>query len=268
MYNQNRNKQGQVMAIDYISNLKRAADLCDELERLVLKYLFKDGQANDSTTPNYPWTAVYRTAFTPILACVQLCVMLKLAVWRPYEKDVLEAASSLQIPRDIPKFEDFRRNLNFVRIAFRTAEKEILNFCSAFDDEEKMRINEAIHNHFEDCSYSCVAMSVSAVESRLFKLMCLASPESKQELEEKTFGQLITEYVENKGEYENVVPEKHEHLLRLCNTYRIFSVHPKKQKIKPTIASSILNFSIDFLTDQDTKPEIVKAQLITSGEDK
>jgi len=49
-----------------------------------------------------------------------------------------------------------------------------------------------------------------------------------------------------------------EPLLQLCNTYRTFSVHPKKLKIKPTLAGSILNLSIEFLTDQDTKLEAVK----------
>ena len=144
------------MLIDYLSSIENAPKLCDEFEMRVLKYLFKDGQANDSNTLNYCWTSVYRTAFTPIGACVQLCELLKPAVLRPYEKNVLEAASSLQIPRDIPKLEDFKLNLNFVRLAFRAAEKEISNFCSAFDDEEKRRINEAIHNHFEDCNWTIV----------------------------------------------------------------------------------------------------------------
>jgi len=256
------------MLIDYISNLERAEELCDKFEEVVLHYFFKDGKSNDNTTPNYCWTEVYQKGFTPIKACVQMCSMLKPEALRPYETTFIQAAASLETPRDIPKLQNFRRNFDFIRLVFGMAEEEILNFSSAFDDEEKIRINEAIHNHFEDCNYSCVAMSVSAVESRLLKLMCLASPDSEPELREKTLGQLIFEYLENKEQYKKVVPKKHEHLLQLCNTYRTFSVHPKKEKIKPTIAGSILNFTIEFLTDQDTKPEVVKAQLSASGEDK
>jgi hypothetical protein len=256
------------MLIDYISNLEHAEELCDEFESRVLKYFFKDGKANESTMSNYCWTGPYREFFIPTRACVQLCVMLKLEALRRYEELILEAVSSLDTPRDIQKLEDFEQELKLIKLWFGGVKEAISNFCSAFDDEEKERINEAIHNHFEGCNYSCVAMSVSAVESRLLKLMCLVSPDLEQELAKKTLGQLIVEYVKDKGKYKNVVPEKHEPLLQLCNTYRTFSVHPKKQKIKPTLASSILNLAIEFLTDQDTKPGVVKAQLIASGEDK
>lgn len=256
------------MFIDYISSLETAEKLCDEFERHVLKYFFKDGQVNDRTIPNYCWTTLYQKYFTPIKGCVQLCRTLKLESLRDREETFLKAASSLEIPRDIPKLDDFKREIAIVKLAFSIAESEIVSFCSAFDEEEKERMNEAIHNHLEECNYSCVAMSVSAVESRLLKLMCLASPRSEQELEKKTLGQLIYEYVNNKDNYKNVVPEKHEPLLQLCNTYRTFSVHPKKQKITSRLATSILNLAIEFLTDQDTKPEVVKAQLSASGEDK
>jgi hypothetical protein len=249
------------MLVDYLSNIKNVPELCDRLESDVLKFFFKDGGKNESDIDNYPWTSLYRSAFAPIWACVQLCELLKLEVLRSHQREILLSANALQIPRDIPKLEDFRVHLYYIKSAFLLAGEEILNLCSAFDDEEKMRINEAIHDYFEDCTYSCVAMSVSAVESRLLKLMCLVSPDSKQKLEKKTLGQLVNEYLKNKSKYKTVVPNKHDHLLQLCNTYRIFSVHPKKQKIKLTVASSILTLAIDFLTDQDTKPEVVKAKL-------
>jgi len=249
------------MLVDYLSNIKNVPGLCDKLESDVLKFFFKDGKKNESDTDNYPWTSLYRSAFAPIWACVQLCELLKLEVLRRHQREILLSANSLQIPRDIPKLKDFRVHLYFIRSAFLLAEEEILNLCSAFDDEEKMRINEAIHDYFEDCTYSCVAMSVSAVESRLVKLMCIVSPDSKQTLEKKTLGQLVTEYLRNKNKYKTVVPAKHDHLLQLCNTYRIYSVHPKHERIKPTVAGSILTLAIEFLTDEDTKPEVVKARL-------
>ena len=70
-----------------------------------------------------------------------------------------------------------------------------------------------------------------------------------------------TEYVENKETYKKVVPVRHEPLLELCNTYRRFSVYPKKQKITGMLAASILSLSIEFLIDPDTKPEVTKTRL-------
>lgn len=249
------------MLVDYISNLERAEELCDNFRKTVLAHFFKDGESNDNTLLNYCWSKLYRNNFTEVKACVQLCVMLKLEVLRINEGDIISSLASLEIPRDIPQLEDFEVHLGYIESRFTKAKEAISNFCSAFDDEEKERLNEAIHNHFEGCNYSCVAMSVSAAESRLLKLMCLASPQLESELEKKTLGQLIYEYVHNKEKYNNIVPEKHEPLLDLCNTYRTFSVHPKKQRITPRLASSILDLAIEFLTDQNTKPEVVQAQL-------
>jgi len=249
------------MLVDYLSDVKNAPELCDNFEKNVLEYFFEDGKKEKSNDANYPWTLAYRMFVSPVVACVQLCDLIKPAALRPYQKSMLEAASSLQIPRDIPTIRAFKTQLNFIRQSFKYAAEEISNFCSAFGDEEKIRINEAIHDYLEDCNYSCVAMSVSAVESRLVKLMCLVSPDSKQKLEKKTLGQLVNEYLKNKNKYKKVVPQKHDHLLQLCNTYRIYSVHPKKEKIKPTVAGSILTLAMEFLTDEDTKPEVVKVQL-------
>lgn len=256
------------MAIDYLAHFKNAVKLCDEFENSIVYVYFGEGKAEKSSTAYFCLDDYYRERFSPIKACVQLCRILKLLSLRKHESFLYEQASSLENPRKIIKLEDFKSCLKSVRLAFKIARNEMVAFCSAFDEEEKERMNEAIHTYLEDCNYSCVAMSVSAVESRLLKLMCLASPESERELEKKTLGQLIYEYVNNKDNYKNVVPEKHEPLLQLCNVYRTFSVHPKKHKIKGPIASSILNLSIEFLTDQNTKPEVVEAQLISSKEGK
>ena len=91
--------------------------------------------------------------------------------------------------------------------------------------------------------------------------MSIANPDAIPKLEDMTLGQLITEYIQNKEAYKYIVPKKHKALLELCNTYRIFSVHPKKEDISPGIASSILNLSLVFLTDDNTVPETVKSKL-------
>lgn len=251
------------MFMDYISNLENILSLCDNFEKSIKTIFFNEGQAEESSRPDFVWSRVYRERLEPIKACVELCQILQLRLPN-FEYEFHDAASSLEKPLGTRNLKDLNLHLRGIRLGFQIVSKEVSAFCSAFDKEEKERVNEAIHTFREGCNYSCVAMSVSAVESRLLKLMCLASPGSERALEKKTLGQLIVEYTENKGEYKNVVPDKHEPLLQLCNTYRTFSVHPKKQRIKGTVASSILNLAIEFLTDQATKPGVVEAQLIAS----
>jgi len=198
------------MAIDYISNLKCTEDLCNEFEEHILHLFLKEGESEAEHLPYFVWLRPYQEYFKPLKACVNLCEILKPESLRKYESPFSESASSLDRTSETKSIADFKRNVDILRCCFKIISNEISVICSSFDKEEKERMNEAIHAHFEDCNYSCVAMSVSAVESRLLKLMCLVSPESEQELEEKTLGQLIAEYIQNKSKYKNVVPKKHE----------------------------------------------------------
>lgn len=256
------------MPIDYISSLESAMELCKGFEKRVLDVYFEGGSKEESNIDLFVWTPSYREFFKPVKACVRLCQILKLEPRLLTESMFFGTALDLEIPRVTNNLTTFKRHISIIANGFEKLKNEVSAICSAFNDQEKERINEAIHTYLEDCNYSCVAMSVSAVESRLLKLMCLASPESERELEKKTLGQLIYEYVDNKDNYKNIVPEKHEPLLQLCNVYRTFSVHPKKHKIKGPMASSILNLSIEFLTDQDTKLEAIKVLLAASEEAK
>jgi len=256
------------MFIDYLSCVKNALKECESFKKIILYLYFDDGRKKESSVDDFCLRPSYQEYFIPVKKCVQMCRILKFPSFEKYDSILYEAASDLEDPREIEDLKSFEVNINVLIAEFGVAKNEIAAFCSAFDEEEKERINEAIHNHLEGCNYSCVAMSVSAAESRLLKLMCFASPDSERELQKKTLGQLIAEYIRDKGKYKNVVPEKHEPLLQLCNTYRTFSVHPKKQKIKATIAGSIFNLAIEFLTDPDTKPAVVKAKLTTSEEAK
>ena len=129
-----------------------------------------------------------------------------------------------------------------------SVKKQIEDRLSILDSEERRRLNEAIHCFLEDCNYSSVAMSVSAIEFRLLSLMKSVQPDQK--LENMTLGQLINEYLSNKDKYGRVIPKKYEPLLEHCNTYRIFSVHPKKEKISKSIATSIIHMTFQFLLDK------------------
>lgn len=246
------------MIIDYISTLNNIAAACDDFQKSIEHVYFDKGKAKNCRSTNVTQHRVYRQYYSPINACVQICRFLNLRIPN-FEHEFYEAASSLDSNQENNDLETLRFNVEGLKLGFGGLRENTSDFYQAFDEEERERINEAIHSYFEGCYYSTVAMSVSAVESRLLKLMCIVSPDSKGYLEKKTLGQLVFEYSKEKDKYNNVVPEKHKPLLDLCNTYRTFSVHPKKQKITPLVAGSILNLSLEFLTDHDTKAEGAKS---------
>jgi len=68
--------------------------------------------------------------------------------------------------------------------------------------------------------------------------------------------------LDDKQKYGSVIPKKHEPLLDHCNTYRIFSVHPKKEEINKPIASSILNMTFLFLLDKKLVQKAKKLEAI------
>jgi hypothetical protein len=68
-----------------------------------------------------------------------------------------------------------------------------------------------------------------------------------------TLGGLITEYLENENSYNRIIPQKHLQLLHYCNTYRVLSVHPKKEKITKSNATAVLSMTCSFLFDENMK---------------
>lgn len=143
-----------------------------------------------------------------------------------------------------------------IKEVFMDAKKELTEKIGLLEIEEKNRLTEALNCYIQELNYSSIVMSVSAIEYRLISLM--KSKYDDKNLEDLTLGQLIWEYTHNKEKYENVIPEKHEPLLDYCNIYRVFSVHPKKEKITRSIATSILCMTCNFLFDKNLKAKIAK----------
>ncbi len=250
------------MFINYLYNFEHAIESCDIFEQNVEFVFFNKGTLTVCPTFGYCQSDTYREYFNPIKSCIQLYKIVGLQSLASSENLLYETALSLESPEKMRNLTDFKICVRTIRLGFMIAHDEMQAFSLSFDDEERQRINEAIHDYIEKCNYSCIAMSASTVESRLLKLMCLASSNSKSELEKMTLGKLISEYFDNKDKYKSVIPQKHEHLLRLLNEYRIFSVHPKRENITRRITISIFNLTIEFLLDQNTKPEVVKVKLI------
>lgn len=130
---------------------------------------------------------------------------------------------------------------------------ELNQLYRQLQDKEKQRLCEALHDYLEGGYYSSVAMAVSTIEYRLLVLMKKANSNEAAKLEEMTFGGLIKEYLDHeKDKYQNLLPSVHKPLLQLCNTYRIFSVHPKQEEINRKVATSVLNLTLEFLLDEKT----------------
>ena len=235
----------------YLFDIKKLEQLCDELEKEILNRFFKNEQSEKASKDYYQYTPIFQQLFNPIedtIAAFGLFNIEAIGI----NKDFLEE-SVYRLKERSFKRDDFKRLVSGIKSVFSDAKEEIEYLCSMFDEAEMNRINEAIHDFLEECYYSSVAMSVCAIESRLLKLMASAKPSEEEKLEDMTLGQLIREYIDNKEQYKSKIPEEHEHLLGLCNTYRIFSVHPKEVEITKNKASAVLNLSIAFLIDKKTQ---------------
>ncbi len=125
-----------------------------------------------------------------------------------------------------------------------------------FSASEKKRLNEAFHCTRDWCYFSVIINSVVALEFRLLEIL---KKENKQHLASInddfrfTFGQLIDIYLNNKTKFNNTIPKKFDNLLKLCNSYRIFSAHAKDEEVNTNDAKAILNLTLSFLLDNRCK---------------
>jgi len=147
-----------------------------------------------------------------------------------------------------------------IKEVFQDAKKELGKKISLLEIDEEKRLNEALNCYVQELNYSSIVMSISAIESRLFSLMILKQPSTK--LEKLTLGGLIGEYLKNKKKYGNIIPRKHLPLLKYCSNYRIFSVHPKKEKINRLNATAVLCMTCSFLFDKELKAKLEKRVII------
>jgi hypothetical protein len=238
----------------YLRKFKIIVEFCEEFKKDKIEFAFTDssGKAIDHAFNEYfCFTPRYTKDLLILHGIVDICDMLGISYLEEKKPDLVERINFLNHPKAIDVKELFEEHVDYIIGIFKNAQVEIFEKLQLLDDEEEHRLNEAINCYMEGCNYSTVAMSVSAIEFRLFSLMMQKCP--NPELEELTLGALIREYLDNKQKYGNVIPKKHLPLLEHCNTYRIFSVHPKKEKITRAIATSIINMTFSFLLDKDLK---------------
>lgn len=239
----------------YLRHLMSMEDFCEEFKHVVIDTEFTDLKTNKITSkPSielYCWTPRYQEHWQILNDIVDLCDIFGIEYLEERKPMMVQRVKILNTPESIPIRSNFEFHLDYIKNVFKGVEKEVRNKLQLLDEEEEIRLNEALNCYIQGCKYSAVAMSVSAIEFRLLNLMQSVKP--NPDLEKCTLGELVNEYLQNKKEYKNVIPKKYEPLLSLCNTYRIFSVHPKREKITKPITTSIVNMTFAFLLDEKIK---------------
>jgi hypothetical protein len=253
------------MINDYLQSLLNMEKLCHDFEYSTKERFFTDSKgvqmARVSDIETYfCFTPAYRKNFDIIKRIVDTCDIFGIKYLERNKERLVKYVHLLEEHNRISYRSYFEEMIKKIRTGFNNVKNEIKEKISLLNPAEIDRVNEAIHCFLEGCYYSSVAMSVHAIEFRLFSLMMSICPDPK--LEELTLGQLIGEYLDDKQKYGSVIPKKHEPLLDHCNTYRIFSVHPKKEEINKLVASSILNMTFLFLLDKKLAKKAEEAKVI------
>lgn len=238
----------------YFTRLKDMEKFLADFKSDVIESVFKDEAGKVFSKPIYPdycYAPFYVQYWQVLYDIISVCDMFGISFLDNNKDYLLEAAVCLSQPESIETREDFEYHFSRINFVFKKVGEKLNKKIALLSEEEYNRLDEALNCYIQGCNYSTIAMSVSAIEYRLFSLMKSKCPDA--ELEELTLGQLIKEYLDNKGKYFNVIPKKHEPLLNHCNVYRIFSVHPKREKITRAMTTTIISMTVSFLFDEDLR---------------
>lgn len=245
-YGRNRKRGGKmIISLDKLPNV---ANRCIDFYNDIIGWIYDD--SGIAANQLFCYTPRYKDKIVKIERYLEAAAFLG---HKP-TKTLQQAVIRLQEPKLVQDIQVFARNMNHIIAAFKSIRLSITKKLKKMRRFEIRRLSEALCCYFEGCYTAAVALSVSAVEYRLSSLLVKNNPGSATRLNKMTLGQLISEYLNNKSAYKNIISKKHESLLILCNTYRIFSVHPTKEQISESLSLSILNLSFNFLLDKKLKP--------------
>ena len=233
--------------VDYFNVLVAIPNVCEKFQTEIKRSFFTSHNytLQDSTYQEwFCFTPAYQEFLNKIKSVVNICDLFGVGILDENKNDMLTRISKLETPDFIRKRENFETEINYIKSTFESSIEELKIKFDKLSEEEKGRLNEAIHCLNEECHYASVAMAVSAIEDRLSSLMKNKNPDIN--LEDKTLGELINMCL-TQDEYKDVVDREHRPLLQLCNEYRIFSVHPKRKRITRRIAVSVINLAFEFL---------------------
>jgi hypothetical protein len=238
---------------DYLSMLSAVSDYIESFRKEIVKVFFEETEKTKSEFVNTP---LYQSYWAHLNNIVNVSDVLGIEGLQNC-KAILSNNLNFLIDREFPCYKaTFQECLRDIGLNFQEAKEEIREKLTLLEEDEWIRLNEALNCYIEELNYSAVVMSVSAVESRLYTLMVCKNPNEEQKLKKLTLGELIKEYLSNTQKYSRVVLNKHLPLLKFCNVYRIFSVHPKKEKITRANATAIMSMTCSFLFDKEQKAKI------------
>jgi hypothetical protein len=215
--------------VDYLLVLCNIARFVEEFKNDTLQTFFKDSVKAEKNYFFYPRYSYYWQILQDIANVCDVLEIKKLQANKTRILVILANLRTYQLPEYKPAFEQC---VDELKTYSQEAENEAKEKVNLLDEDEFLRLNEALNCYVKELNYSAIVMSVSAVESRLYSLMVSKNPSEEAKLEKLTLKELIREYVENKERYGSIVLKKHLPLLDYCNVYRVFSAHPKKESHK------------------------------------
>lgn len=243
------------MIVYYLDHLAAFVGYLEDFRTNTIEGCFTDGKTKQILDvpyhSRYCYSPFYQQSWNVINNIIEISDMLELDYLVDNRHILIDAIVCLNDPSEIGSRRDFEFHIDKLIGAFKTIQDELKTKLRLLNEQEKSRLNEALNCYLDDCNYAAAAMSVYAIEHRLFSLMMAKSDD--QTLEELTMGQLITKYLADKKKYGNVIPERHESLLTYSNTFKLFSVNPSKPKITRPITTAILNMTFSFLFDKNLK---------------
>lgn len=238
---------------NYFKLLQNINKELNGMEKIGLTYFPKDSLNEDimATNQNFCHAPNYQQYYGRVKSIIRVSHVFGIQYLDINQDYLEENINYLNDSRRTKYKKEFLEMIKDLKIFFKKIQVEATELSRILNVFEKARLNEAIHDYYEGCYNSSTIMAVSTIESKLLGLMKSSNSEKAKKLDKLTLGQLINEYLENEEEYKKVIPDKYEPLLKLCNVYRIFSAHPKKEKINKRVATSILNLTFEFLTDKE-----------------
>jgi hypothetical protein len=236
--------------IEYFDLLCNASSFIQKFKTDIVHLSFGKSEKIDE---EYYFTPRYLSYWQPLQNIASVFDVLEIENLQKNKIYIIGCLSGL---RNTAYKANFERCVDNLKECFGEAEYEANEKISLLEKDEYIRLNEALNCYIEECNYSTVVMSVSAVERRLYSLMVSKNPIEEAKLEKFPLGALIKEYADNKERYGSVVLSKHLPLLDYCNVYRVFSAHPKKEKITRATATAIMGMTFSFLFDREQKAKI------------
>ncbi len=233
---------------DYLSLLEFTSEVVEHFKDDVLEEYFKSEKANRK---NLVYSPLYHSYWEALDNLVLNCDVLGIESLCPNKKDLMDTLEDLRRDDYARHKDNFMESINSLLSDFEISAVETKEKVNLLGEEEFNRLNEALNNYINECDCSAVILCVSAIECRLHTLM--SSKCADPRLKDLTLGQLIHEYLTNKSKYGTIIPEKHEPLLQLANTYRIFAVHPNIDSITRSVATSIICMTFVFLFDKNVR---------------